>query len=100
MANYSEFESVILRSQDGSASNDAGQLDLRDGLYCSCCIKLPVQRRPIADTPWRRHKSSQVNSKPRKIELRSWSWRSGTIRRRRSAPNSGSTKFLRRLKIA
>ena len=27
MANYSESESVILRSQDGSASNDAGQLD-------------------------------------------------------------------------
>ena len=27
MANYSEFESAISRGQDGSASNDAGQLD-------------------------------------------------------------------------
>ena len=27
MANYSEFDSAILRGQDGSASNDAGQLD-------------------------------------------------------------------------
>src|SRR6476659_8364670 len=27
MANYSEFESAISRAQDGSASNDAGQLD-------------------------------------------------------------------------
>jgi ABC-type transporter Mla subunit MlaD len=27
MANHSEFESAISRGQDGSASNDAGQLD-------------------------------------------------------------------------
>ena len=27
MANYSEFESTISRGRDGSASNDAGQLD-------------------------------------------------------------------------
>ena len=27
MANYSEFDSAISRGQDGSASNDAGQLD-------------------------------------------------------------------------
>jgi cell fate (sporulation/competence/biofilm development) regulator YmcA (YheA/YmcA/DUF963 family) len=27
MANYSEFESAISRGRDGSASNDAGQLD-------------------------------------------------------------------------
>ena len=33
MANYSEFESAISRGRDGSASNDAGQLDLRDRLY-------------------------------------------------------------------
>ena len=33
MANYSEFDSAISRGQDGAASNDAGQLDLRGKLY-------------------------------------------------------------------
>ena len=33
MADYSESEFAISRGQDGSASNDAGQLDLRDRLY-------------------------------------------------------------------
>ena len=33
MADYSEFEPANSRGQDGAASNDAGQLDLRDRLY-------------------------------------------------------------------
>jgi len=43
MANYSEFDSAISRGQDGSASNDAGQLDSAGRAILNCCIKLPVR---------------------------------------------------------
>ena len=100
MANYSEFESAISRGQDNAASNHEDQLESAGQAILKLLLKLPVRQRPIADKRWRRRKSSQASFGLPKIELRSWSRRFGTIGRRRSAPKSGSTKFLRRLRIA
>jgi hypothetical protein len=100
MANYSEFDSAISRGQDGAASNDAGQLDSAGQAILKLLHKAADTAEANSRHALERRKSSQVNSKLRKIELRRWSRRVGTIGRRRSAPKSGSTKFLRRLRIA
>jgi hypothetical protein len=43
MANYSEFESATSGGQDGSASNDAGQLDSAE--IENRLVREPVERR-------------------------------------------------------
>ena len=61
MADYSQSYSTISLGENGAASKDADQLDLRDKLYSSCCIKLPVPLRRIAEKRWKRRNSSQAN---------------------------------------
>ena len=71
MADYSQSYSTISRGENGAASKDADQLDSADKLYSSCCIKLPVPPRRIAEKRWKRRNSSQANFVLPQIGLRS-----------------------------
>ena len=62
MADYSQSYSTISRGENGAASQRCQtNWILRDKLYSSCCIKLPVPLRRIAEKRWKRRNSSQAN---------------------------------------
>ena len=71
MVDYSQSVPTISPGENGASHKDASQVDLRDKLYSSCCIKLPVPLRRIADKRWKRRNSSQANFVLPQIGLRS-----------------------------
>ena len=70
MANYSEFELQFRVVKTARHSNDAVSWICGTGhTAAGPRRKLPVQRRPIADTPWIRRKNSQASFALPKIGL-------------------------------
>ena len=71
MANHSQSESTIARGEDTQHQKMLVNWILRDKLYSSYCIKLPMLPRPIADKRWRQPKGFRVSFTPPRIGSRS-----------------------------
>ena len=71
MADYSQSHSTISHGRTAQHQKMPTNWILRDKLYSSCCIKLPVPLRRIAEKRWKRRNSSQANFVLPQIGLRS-----------------------------
>jgi hypothetical protein len=99
MTDYSEPKPDS-RGQNGFPSNRGDDVEASGQAILKLLHKLPKQPKPGADAASKRHNSSQISLKLRKIASGSWKAAWSFIEARCSVPRHGFTKLLRRLRIA